>query len=315
MTSDTLVSGRADARHSPDLATLRARLVQTGTQRKDTPDDTADAIMTALAWHARGRAVSTRLAAALPWPTLDAAATDHFQRLAERCIAGEPVAYLTGRQHFLGLEMRVAPGALIPRKETELLARRALERWQHSATDRSPAILVDLCAGVGNIAAVLAEAAASRDTPARVIAADLSTDALALARVNLASLGLAGRVELRDGDLFGALIGAVEPGQIDLIACNPPYLSDTTRSRLPASIGAHEPSLAFDGGPLGIRILNRLIREAPDWLAPAGALLVEVGAGQGAGFIRRIESDPRWRSVTGHPDDDGQIRVIEATRA
>src|SRR5207253_2596570 len=105
---------------------------------------------------------------------------------------------------------------------------------------------------------------------AKVFASDLSEAAVELARRNAHHLHLARQVEFRVGDLLQPFNGAARVGPADLLTCNPPYISSAGVERMPAEIAAHEPRLAFDGGPLGIGILMRLVREAPSFLRAGG---------------------------------------------
>lgn len=204
----------------------------------------------------------------------------------------------------MGLEMVADRGALIPRRETETLGQTAIDLLQGLPHDRGP-IVVDACTGVGNLAAVIAT---SRDD-VEVWATDISAAALNVARRNLAGLGLLERVVLRQGDLLEA-VGKELHGHVDLIVCNPPYLSEARRSSMSAEIVDHEPKEAFDGGPFGLRIVQRLVQQAPAYLRPGGWLAFEVGAGQGpsvATWVRRLGG---FAEVATVPDDDGTIRVL-----
>lgn len=284
------------------LATLRGEL----RTLPDKPDESAEATLQAL-WHrASGRALSVQAAQETPLPSLDAAGEAALQSLLARRLAGVPLAHLTERERFMGLEMLAGPQALIPRRETELLARTAISL----VAEGSPALVLDVCTGSANVAAAIA---AARPL-ARVQAADLSAEAIALAARNLELLGLGGRVSLHQGDLLGAFDAAALAGTVDVLSCNPPYISAARRATMDAEIAAHEPSLAFDGGPLGVRILQRLIKEAPAWLRPGGWLVFEIGAGQGKAVSDRLRADGRYEAIQPVADEAGEIRVLKARR-
>jgi release factor glutamine methyltransferase len=284
------------------LATLRGEL----RTLPDKPDESAEATLQAL-WHrASGRALSVQAAQETPLPALDAAGEAALQSLLARRLAGVPLAHLTERERFMGLEMLAGPGALIPRRETELLARTAISLVAEGA----PALVLDVCTGSANVAAAIA---AARPL-ARVQAADLSAEAIALAARNLELLGLAGRVSLHQGDLLGAFDAVALAGTVDVLSCNPPYISAARRATMDAEIAAHEPSLAFDGGPLGVRILQRLIKEAPAWLRPGGWLVFEIGAGQGKAVSDRLRADGRYEAIEPVADEAGETRVLKARR-
>lgn len=122
------------------------------------------------------------------------------------------------------------------------------------------------------------------------------------------------RVEFHAGDLFEPFNQAGFHGQVDLLVCNPPYISSQKVDAMNGEISGFEPRLAFDGGPLGVRILQRLIREAPACLRPGGRLAFEVGPGQGPAALKRLQSSGAFtqhRSVT---DARGEIRALLAFR-
>jgi release factor glutamine methyltransferase len=291
--------------------TLRAQLAAQAQFLPDKPEETPDSTLHAL-WHlASGTALSAELALQYPLSELDAAAQTALQALLQQRIAGIPLPHLTGRQQFLGMEMLAGSQALVPRKETQLLARVALELSKQSNT--APLMLLDVCTGSGNIALALAMAQAS--SAAQVLASDLSADALELARRNAAHMGLAGRVEFRAGDLLAPFDEPRFHGSVDVLTCNPPYISSARVEQLPEQIGGHEPHLAFDGGPFGVAILMRLLQDAPRFLRKGGWLAFELGLGQGPGLLKRLKLNPHFDTVHAHADEAGDIRVISARRA
>ena len=178
-----------------------------------------------------------------------------------------------GRQTFLDIELLCGPGALVPRPETELLARTGLERVR--AAGPSPRV-IDVCCGAGNLACAIAAHAPE----ARVWATDLTDGCVGWARRNVEHLGLGSRVTVRQGDLFAGLTGEGLEGAIDVIVCNPPYISSGRLASDRASLLDHEPREAFDGGPYGLTIHQRVLKEAQPFLKPGGWLLFEIGEGQ-----------------------------------
>ncbi len=273
----------------------------------DLPEETAEATLRAL-WHAAaGQPLSASAACETALPALDDDGLQRLRQLAGRRIAGTPLAHLTGRQRFLDMEMLATPGALVPRRETELLAREAIALV---GTLPPGALAVDACTGCGNIALALA-----RHGPAqlRVFGADLSEEAVALARENARHLGLAQRVAFECGDLLAPFQTDAFLGRVSLLTCNPPYISSGRVDDL--GHAGREPRLAFDGGPLGVAILLRLLQEAPHLLADGGWLAFEVGLGQGAAFARRLQSSPDWDTVRPATDVHGAVRVLLARRA
>jgi len=291
----------------------RLALLQSAMQAlPDKPEETPHATLRALWCLAAGQPLSAGAAGRLTddaLPTLDATQDAHLTALIDQRMAGIPLAHLSGRQSFMGLEMLAGPQALIPRRETELLARAALA---HLRVMSQP-LVIDVCTGSGNLALTMAHGVPA----ARVWGSDLSPEAVALAEANAHHLGLSERVQWRCGDLLAPFDGGDDNaflGRTDLLLCNPPYISSGKLDSMPAEIAQHEPSLAFDGGPFGIRILQRLMKDAPRFLRPGGWLGLEVGLGQGPAV-------QQWLARTGHfgtpqavLDDHGQVRSLLAQR-
>ncbi len=278
----------------------------------DKPEENADTTLRAL-WHtAAGQPKSAVAAADGALPALDAGTRARLDDLVAERLRGVPLAHLTGRQSFLGLELICAPAALVPRRETELLAGEAIAcaRALLDAGATPPLLVVDACTGSGNIALAIASAIPA----ARVYGADLSEEAVALARRNAAALDLADRVRFEAGDLLAPFDTGDFVGRVDLLTCNPPYISSTKVGQMADEIAAHEPRLAFDGGPLGVTILMRLLQDAPRWLRPGGWLAFEVGAGQGGPIVRRVRGNDAFDEVRELKNEAGEVRAVLARR-
>lgn len=291
--------------------TLHARLAADLHVLPDKPWENPHNTLRAL-WHtATGQPCSARASKTRELVPLsgDGVQRSTLERLVTRRLAGEPLAYLTGREYFMGLEMLSAPQALIPRVESELLAQACVDLLNMPHVGM-PATVIDLCAGSGNVAYAIAAALPL----CRVFASDLSAEAVELAARNGVHLGLRDRVDLRTGDLLGGFEAAEFAGQVDLISCIPPYIQSTKVEQMAAEIAAHEPVLAFDGGPFGVSVLLRLIEEAPPFLRGGGWLVVEVGLGQGPALIRRLQRNPDYAEVRALDDENGGMRVILARR-
>ena len=124
-------------------------------------------------------------------------------------------------------------------------------------------------------------------------------------------MGLSGRVDFRTGDLV-APFGPDLDGTVDLLSCNPPYISTGRVSTMPPDISNHEPGLAFDGGPFGIKVLARVPREGLRLLRPGGWLCFEVGLGQGPPMVKRLEQQGVYDPIRTFSDGAGQVRALAA---
>jgi len=215
-------------------------------------------------------------------------------------------AYERGRTQFMGIELQVAPGALVPRPETELLGRTAVEalRRAHLPSPR----IVDMCCGAGNLACAIA----LNIPDARVWASDLTDGCVELARRNAASQGAESRITVLQGDLFEALAGLQLEQTIDMIVCNPPYISEARLKGDRASLLTDEPREAFAAGPYGLSIHMRVTKDAPRYLRPGGLLLFEVGRGQDRQVATLLERNDAYENVTVVLDDAGAGRVVMA---
>jgi release factor glutamine methyltransferase len=196
-----------------------------------------------------------------------------FKELIRRRVRREPVAYIVGRKGFWTLDLAVGPEVLIPRPETECLVEAALAVLVKVPEGRCARVL-DLGTGSGAVVLALAAEAGRH----RYFASDLSIAAVATARRNALAAGVAGRVEFFAADWFSALKQGGEP--FDVIVSNPPYVARSALAELQPEIVRHEPHLALDGGPDGLKSYRAIIGAAGGHLAPDGALLLEIGSDQ-----------------------------------
>jgi len=196
-----------------------------------------------------------------------------FHALVARCESGEPLAYVIGHREFYALDFVVDPRVLIPRPDTELLVETAIRLTRaRPAGQDGDYVVADVGTGSGAIAVTLAV-----HLPfARVIATDVSPGAIAVASQNARRHGVAGRITFKVGNLLEPL----EP-PVDLLAANLPYVRTGEWRHLARSIRDHEPAIALDGGPDGMHIVSRLLRDSPGVMRPGGSILLEIGAAQG----------------------------------
>lgn len=272
----------------------------------DKPEETPEATLRALWLRAAGRPASAQLACDTPLESLTDPQRTLLQDLLQRRLHGTPLAHLTGRQRFMGVEMLAGPQALIPRRETELLGMAVAVLLEDLARTRHEPMVLDVCTGSGNLAVGIACAIPT----ARVFASDLSHEAVGLAQQNVRFLGLDSRVEVRQGDLLEPFDTPEFLESIDVLICNPPYISSGKVGAMPLEISEHEPALAFDGGPFGIRIIQRLLQDAPRMLRTGGWLAFEVGLGQGPAVMRRMTSSKCYDDIRALNDEQGDIRAL-----
>lgn len=273
----------------------------------DKPDESPEVTLRCLWALAEGKALAISQLGAFRPAMLDDAGITRLEALIEQRLNGVPLAHLTGRQDFMGQVLLASPAALVPRRETEQLGFCAVRRLQSMPVARP--LVIDVCTGAGNIALGIA----CHLPQARVMGADLSPDAVGLATQNAAFLGRTD-VEFRCGDLLEPFSDPALQGTVNMITCNPPYISSARVDGMPLEISRHEPRLAFDGGPFGVKIIRKLIATAPQLLEPGGWLLMEIGLGQGAGVAKSLAADLHYDEVHTHNDAAGQVRVIEARR-
>lgn len=301
------MSNSATVRHDiydEMLGRIAARFVALPDKPEETPETTLHAL-----WHyAAGAPRSVEEAVNVDLPGLDDFATRTLQDAIDRRISGVPLAHITGRQRFMGVDLFAGPDALVPRKETELLGEAAAAKLRETIAARGPVRMADICTGSGNLAVALA----LREADCTVEACDLSIEALRLARLNAAHHGLADRVSFRDSDLFNAFDGGAFDGAFDLIVCNPPYISSGKLKTMAAEIADHEPALAFDGGGFGLSVVGRLINEAPRYLKAGSWLCFEIGLGQGPHMKKTLERTGLYDIVETFANEAGQIRVLAA---
>ena len=245
-----------------------ARICETGSE-----EATLEAEI--LLMHATGldrAGIYGRLADDLP-PEQSAA----FQSYVERRLLHEPVPYITGHREFFGLDFEVTPAALIPRPETETLVELVLL----FAQERGEALTIaDIGTGSGAIAVSLAHTLPG----SRVIATDISPEALNLARCNAERHAVANQIDFRQGDVLTPL-----DCEVDVIATNLPYVRTDEWRALPPELAEHEPRVAFDGGPDGLDLIRRLLRDAPSRLRRGGALFAEISYEQAEAALSLVE--------------------------
>ena len=227
---------------------------------------------------------------------------ERFLSFVARRAAGEPTPFITGKTYFYGLEMKVKPGAFVPRPSSELMVTRALKRIR---SFREPNV-VDLCTGVGPIAL----AVAYERPDALVWGADISHEGLKQARVNARALELS-NVRFHRGDMYGALPNRLR-NQVDLVTAHVPYVPVGELDDLPAEVTEYEPrSTLTDQSDDGFDLMTRAISEAPQWLRPGGWLLLEMSE-DFAPRARRLCRKAGLEDKGAATDSDRLSAIVEA---
>lgn len=264
-----------------------------------------------------------------------------FRSWVHRRMKREPIAYILETREFWGLDFHVTPDVLIPRPETELLIETALRLWgdritmdpefrlreRAGVTDPAPSVgtdarrrretarprtILDLGTGSGCLAIALA-----REFPDAIVTAiDASTQALRVAAENARIHGVSNRIQWLSGDLWGPLQtgDGLRMVPFDLIVSNPPYVERATIPNLSPEVRDHEPAAALDGGADGMDYYRRILREAAQFVAPEGLLLLEVGMGQAAQIGQWLKEQPGMSLLEVCLDLAGIERVVVGRR-
>jgi release factor glutamine methyltransferase len=221
-----------------------------------------------------------------------------LRELVKRRGLGEPLQHLLGTVEFCGRSFRCDKRALVPRPETEQLVELLIS---HLKSEISYSRVVDVGTGSGVIALTLA----AEFPKAEVVAADISEDALMLARENAERLDLADRVRF----LRSNLLESVQP-DVDLIVANLPYVSTEDRRNLSREV-LHDPEVALFAGARGDELVRQLIAQAPSWLRAEGMLAMEIGIGQSEALVAAL-AEKNYRDISTEKDYSGVIRFLFA---
>ena len=224
-----------------------------------------------------------------------------YKALHIRRRKGEPIAYLRGEREFFSRIFHVDRRVLVPRPETELLVETGLRRTQHLSLC---ARVLDICTGSGCVAITI-----KKERPTNlVLASDISTEALEVARINCERLGAL--VGLFHSDLFAAFEGR----HFDLITSNPPYIPHDEMAELPVDVRHFEPSMALAAGDDGLDLIRRIVDTAPSHLSDGGVLALEVGATSARDVASMLEA-AGYCNIAIEKDYGGHERIVSGKRA
>jgi release factor glutamine methyltransferase len=296
MGTGRLVSSLGDA-----IADATARLTTAGV---DAPKRVAQVLLA----HALG-APRASVVMSPPTQPLQAHQFSAYRAFVARCAAGEPLAYVIGTTEFYRLEFAIDRRALIPRPETEHLVEMALARIKAdpvSSTTRQTASVKAPIVDVGTGSGCIVVSLAVKLPEARLIATDISSDALALATENAKRHKVSSRIQFLRGDLLAPV-----PVRAEGIVANLPYVTTSEWERLPRNIRDHEPRAALDGGPDGLTYIRRLLSQAAQRVKPDGWLLLEIGATQGQLVATLARQAFPLAAINLHRDYAGLTRIVE----
>jgi len=235
-----------------------------------------------------------------------------FRDLVRPAAAHTPIAYLVGHKEFYSLDFEVTPDVLIPRPETEALVERAIDtcRAMEGDPDRKGDAIHVLDMGTGSGCIIVA--ALHHAPRACGVATDISPTALEIARRNALRHGLDDRIRFVEADRLALPVDALPEGGFDLIVSNPPYVAKADLETLPPNVRQHEPMIALTAGDDGLEFFRTLATDGPRLLRPDGAILVEIGAGQGDAVGQVFTAADRFRHVgTYRNRSDPHDRVMQ----
>lgn len=233
---------------------------------------------------------------------LDAVELDSFKDLVRRRIGGESIAYILARRDFWGRTFHVDSRVMVPRPETELLVQGALD----AAPEDEEVLVLDLCTGSGNVIISILEERPSW----RGIGVDISSDALAVARLNLDGTEIGDRLELVEADLLDGIAPNPSP---TIVTANPPYVPDGDWEGLSPDVREHEPRSAITAGADGLDVIRRLLPAAAEILPPGGLLLMEYDGRSQTAALEGLAKAAGFGEVTIVKDLSGLDRVLAAT--
>ena len=225
-----------------------------------------------------------------------------FKPLLRRRAGREPLQYIIGRTGFRELELKTDPRVLIPRPETEVLVQEVLD-WASAGAES----VWDMGTGAGAVALSLA----AEGTWTRVVATDVSPEALSVAADNAERYDLGGHVEFREGSLFEPL---EEGERFDVIVSNPPYIAEGEKGELQPEVRDWEPPEALFAGADGLDVIRQLVAGAPKHLVSGGLLALECGLGQAEGIAADVQATGAFGAVRIRVDLTGRPRFVTAER-
>ncbi len=272
----------------------------------DKSEENTDNTLRALWLAASGTKVSAMSAIRHELADLDDSQIVILEKLIEERLSGVPLAHLTERQNFMNLDYILTKGIYIPRRETEILAKSAIKLIDKKFSNQDNLTVIDICTGIGTVA--LAIGSYCKNTT--VYGSDIFEPAIQFAQINTAHFKLKSRAKFYHADLFSPFYDEGLSGTTDIIVSAPPYITSAKVPQMAEEIARHEPKEAFDAGPFGFSIFNKLIAESPVFLKSGGYLLIECGLGQGDFIAKRLNDNGNYEEIDKICDESGNVRVI-----
>jgi release factor glutamine methyltransferase len=247
---------------------------------------------------------------------------DTLRDLVKRALNHEPIQYLVGEEVFFTMHFKVDPRVLIPRPSTLTIIEEVLQHARNNPDDNAlresdagtGIMIADVCTGSGCIACALAKSLPG----ARIIATDISEDALEVAQHNTAKHTLEDRIELIQGDLLEPIFAHQVAGNnasLNYICSNPPYIPDHEWDAIEPNVKDHEPTLALRAKDDGMEFVAKLINDAPPLLTKGGMLLIEIASCTADQCLTLAKDHELLTKARIAKDSDGLDRVLIATRA
>lgn len=226
---------------------------------------------------------------------------ESYLKILDRRAEGEPIQYIMGSQNFYGYDIKVEPGVLIPRLDSETVVEHAIEL----INERHYKTVLDLCCGSGAFGIAIAKECHGT----KVTMSDESEDAVRIAKSNVESLGLSKECKVVQGNLFEPFKRLFGNQKFDLIISNPPYIPTDVISTLDREVKDFEPVSALDGGETGLDYYNKILASAGNYLKKNGAVVFEIGHDQ-AEEVSRIFNDAGFNRVSVFKDLAGKDRTV-----
>lgn len=286
------------------LSKLENELSVLPDKMEETPENT----LSALWLSSYGIKISPIMAEKIELPKLSSSQAVILETLVQDRLIGVPLAHLTERQHYMGLEFIVQKGLYIPRKETELLAKIAIGQINKDFTKNETVNVLDICCGIGTVALAIANHCVNT----QVFGSDIYKPAIDCANLNATHFHSSNRSSFFCSNLFDPFEELRE--KVNVIVSAPPYITTTKVKQMAAEIANHEPVEAFDAGAMGVSIFMKLISTSSDYLVSNGYLIFECGLGQGEFLAGRIRLNKNYTNVTEIKDENDHVRVVMAQK-